>query len=49
MRHWFGKTFWSLSTKSRRDEPPETQATRVSHYERHLRQLDERAGRLFLP
>ena len=30
MKHWLGTTFWWLSTKSRRDGPPETQATRIS-------------------
>jgi hypothetical protein len=49
MKHWFGAMFRWLSTATRRDGPVEPKTIRVSHYELHLRQLDERGGRLFLP
>jgi hypothetical protein len=49
MKHWFGMMFCWLSTASRPDGSAETKVTRISNYERHLRRLDERAGRLFLP
>jgi hypothetical protein len=49
MKQWFGAMFRWLSTATGRDGPAETRTMRVSDYELHLRQLDERAGRLFLP
>jgi hypothetical protein len=49
MKRWFGTMFQWLSTMSCRNGPAETNKMRLSDHERHLRQLDERAERLFLP
>jgi hypothetical protein len=49
MKRWLGTMFRWLSTVSRRDGPAETKTMSLSGCERHLGQVDERAGRLFLP
>lgn len=49
MRTWFATMFGWLSTPNSYDGPREAGIAKVSDYEQHLRQLDERGGRLFLP
>ena len=49
MKRWFVTILWWISTAIHHESPAETRTVRLSDYERRLRQLDERAGRLFLP